>query len=76
MHLLGVETEHPGRRDRCRGGCEGGVVPADLAHARKRDLAETLLELVGECDSDQEVAPRAAGALGRRHGCGDEVRGV
>ena len=51
-------------------------MPADLADAGERDLAQTLLELVGEGDADEEIAPGTAGLFRRRHRRRDEVRGM
>ncbi len=76
LHLFSVETEHPGCGDRRCGGGQGGVVPADLAHAGVGDLAQTLLELVGEGDADQQIASGTAGTLGRRHRRRDQIGGV
>ncbi len=76
LDLFGVEAEHAAGRDRRRGGGEGGVVPAELADAGKRHLAQALLDLVGEGDPEQQVAPRAARALGARQRRGDQVRRV
>ena len=70
LHPVGVEAEHaPGHQRRGVGG-EGGVVPAALPDPGDGELAEAHLDLVGQHDPEDEVAPGEAlplaeGARGR-----------
>ncbi len=42
-------------------------MPAELTHTREADLAQALLDLVGEGNAEKEVASRSAGPFGGSH---------
>ncbi len=76
LDLIGVQPEHAAGRDRRGDRGQGGVVPADLANAREGDLAQALLELVGQRGTEDQIAARASGPFGGCHGRRDDVGGV
>ncbi|OPZ76312.1 MAG: hypothetical protein BWY77_01934 [bacterium ADurb.Bin431] len=70
------EAEHA-RGDKGRDELgEGGMMPADLAHARGCGQTPAHLQLVGDEDAGDEVADVPSGFFSGRQGRGDDVRGM
>ena len=72
-HLIDVQVIDPAGDKGAHELGEGGVMPADLAHAGEASQAPAHLQFVGDQDADQRVLASLAHGLGRRDGAKDDV---